>query len=87
MRSGHGSGNSVSAIKTATKQVIATIRVGRRPRGIAITPNGKEIYATNVGGWDNLCHRLRHIDCDRDHPYRFYPVLLHISPRAENRAA
>jgi hypothetical protein len=67
--------------------VIATIRVGRRPRGIAITPNGKEIYATNVGGWDNLCHRLRHIDCDRDHPYRFCPVLLHISPRAENRAA
>jgi YVTN family beta-propeller protein len=39
--------NSVSAIDTATQQVIATIPVGQSPMGIAITPNGEEVYATN----------------------------------------
>ena len=39
--------NSVSAIDTATHQVIATIPVGQKPMGIAITPNGQEVYATN----------------------------------------
>jgi YVTN family beta-propeller protein len=39
--------NSVSAIDTATQQVIATIPVGVSPMGIAITPNGEEVYATN----------------------------------------
>ena len=42
-------GNSVSAIDTATKQVIATIPVGRGPLGIGVTPNGEEVYATNQG--------------------------------------
>jgi len=39
--------DSVSAIDTATHQVIATIPVGQKPMGIAITPNGQEVYATN----------------------------------------
>jgi len=39
--------DSVSAIDTATQQVIATIPVGRAPMGIAVTPNGEEVYATN----------------------------------------
>ncbi len=38
---------SVSAIDTATQQVIATIPVGQKPMGIAITPNGEEVYVTN----------------------------------------
>jgi YVTN family beta-propeller protein len=42
-------GDSVSAIDTATKQVIATIPVGQGPEGIGITPNGEEVYATNQG--------------------------------------
>jgi YVTN family beta-propeller protein len=42
-------GNSVSAIDTATKQVIATIPTGQAPEGIAVTPNGDEVYATNQG--------------------------------------
>jgi YVTN family beta-propeller protein len=44
--------DSVSAIDTATKQVIATIPVGQgqHPMGIAITPNGEEVYATNQHG-------------------------------------
>jgi YVTN family beta-propeller protein len=40
-------GNSVSAIDTATNQVLATIPVGRGPLGIGVTPNGNEVYATN----------------------------------------
>src|SRR6266536_2969571 len=42
-------GDSVSAIDTATKQLIATIPVGQAPEGIAVTPNGEEVYATNQG--------------------------------------
>jgi YVTN family beta-propeller protein len=41
-------GNSVSAIDTATKQLIATIPVGQRPRAIAITPDGREVYTADV---------------------------------------
>jgi YVTN family beta-propeller protein len=46
--------DSVSAIDTATKQLIATIPLGQntRPMGIAITPNGEEVYATNQYGGD-----------------------------------
>ena len=40
-------GNSVSAIDTATQQLIATIPVGGGPEGIGITPNDEEVYATN----------------------------------------
>jgi YVTN family beta-propeller protein len=43
----NGTNGTVSAIDTATKQLIATITVGHRPIGIAITPNGQEVYATN----------------------------------------
>ncbi|MGH7963571.1 MAG: beta-propeller fold lactonase family protein [Candidatus Binatia bacterium] len=42
--------NRVSAISTATNTVIATIRVGKRPRGIALSPNGALAYVTNFGG-------------------------------------
>jgi YVTN family beta-propeller protein len=46
--------NSVSAIDTATQQVIATIPLGLNfaPMGIAITPNGEEVYATDQYGGD-----------------------------------
>lgn len=40
-------GNCVSAIDTATQQVIATIPVGGAPMGSAITPNGEELYVCN----------------------------------------
>jgi len=39
--------DSVSAIDTATQQLIATIPAGGGPEGIGITPNGEEVYATN----------------------------------------
>lgn len=41
--------NKVSVINTATNTVTAKIRVGKRPRGIAISPNGALAYVTNFG--------------------------------------
>jgi YVTN family beta-propeller protein len=43
----YGAPGSVSVIDTATQQVIATIPVGTAPLGIAVTPNGQEVYVTN----------------------------------------
>lgn len=40
-------GNTVSVIDTATDAVIATIRVGTAPIGVAITPNGRRVYVAN----------------------------------------
>jgi YVTN family beta-propeller protein len=42
----------VSVIDTATKQVVGTIKVGGRPKGIAITPDGKTAYVANFGSED-----------------------------------
>jgi YVTN family beta-propeller protein len=40
-------GNTVSVIDTATNTVSATICVGNRPYGVAITPDGAKLYVTN----------------------------------------
>ena len=44
-----GGTNAVYVIDTATNAVIETIReqMGRRPWGIAITPDGKKVYTAN----------------------------------------
>src|SRR5205814_8582260 len=39
--------NTVSVIDTATNTVVATIPVGFRPFGVAITPDGTRAYVTN----------------------------------------
>jgi len=39
--------NTVSVINTKTNTVVATIPVGSRPSGLAITPNGKFAYVAN----------------------------------------
>jgi YVTN family beta-propeller protein len=36
------SDNNVSVINTATNMVVATVPMGDDPRGVAVTPNGKE---------------------------------------------
>jgi YVTN family beta-propeller protein len=41
---------TVSVIATATNTVAATIRVGNRPYGVAITPDGAKLYVTNQEG-------------------------------------
>jgi YVTN family beta-propeller protein len=40
--------NSVSVVSTATNVVEETIRVGREPRGIAISPDAASAYVTNA---------------------------------------
>lgn len=42
-------GDSVSVIDAATNTVIKTVPVGRRPRGIGLSPDGKEIYIAASG--------------------------------------
>ena len=42
-------GNDVSVIDTEQNKVIATIPVGKRPRGIGVAPDGKEIYVAISG--------------------------------------
>ena len=39
--------NTVSVIDTATDMVIATVPVGLRPGGVAVTPDGSKVYITN----------------------------------------
>jgi YVTN family beta-propeller protein len=41
--------DTVSAINTADRTVVATIPVGADPNGIAALPNGSRVYAMNYG--------------------------------------
>lgn len=41
--------NSVSIIASATQSVISTIPVGKRPRGIKVTPDGRRFYVALSG--------------------------------------
>ena len=42
-------GDSVTVIDATTNQVSATINIGKRPRGIGISPDGSEIYVAVSG--------------------------------------
>jgi YVTN family beta-propeller protein len=47
---GNGLGcNGVLVIDTATNMVVATVKVGNGPRGIAVTPDGTHAYVANAG--------------------------------------
>jgi YVTN family beta-propeller protein len=46
----NGGSNTVSVIDTATNTVIATVNVGDRPQGVAVSPDGTAVYVTNYGG-------------------------------------
>jgi len=48
MSKNSGSG-TVTPIRTRTNRVLKAIRVGRDPRYIAITPNGRSAYVANSG--------------------------------------
>ena len=41
--------DTVSVIDAATNQVIKTVAVGKRPRGIGISPDGSEVYVAVSG--------------------------------------
>ena len=54
--------NNVSVIDTATKTEIAAVKVGRRPYGIAVTPDGTRVYVANCGNNENLGNTVSIID-------------------------
>ncbi len=39
--------DDVSVIDAATNKVVRTIKVGKRPRGVAISPDGRRVYISN----------------------------------------
>src|SRR5881628_1724866 len=39
--------DNVTLIDAATRKVIQTIPVGKRPRGVAVSPDGRRVYVTN----------------------------------------
>ena len=41
--------DTVSVLELSPLQVLATVTVGRGPLGVAVTPNGEEVYVTNFG--------------------------------------
>ena len=42
-------GDSVSVIDTKTNQVIKTIAIGKRPRGVGLAPDGSAVYVAVSG--------------------------------------
>src|SRR2546427_1577416 len=39
--------DNVTVIDAATRKVIKSIPVGKRPRGVAVSPDGRRVYVTN----------------------------------------
>jgi YVTN family beta-propeller protein len=60
-------GESVSVLDTDKAEVVATVNVGKRPRGLKLSPDGKEVYVA-VSGLpkcpptvpDEECAKLKH---------------------------
>ena len=61
--------SSVSIIDTATDKVVSTMKIGQKPRGIAISPDGKRLYIS-----DQTANALRVIDTDKNEVVGRYPV-------------
>uniref|UniRef100_UPI001FEC9B79 PKD domain-containing protein n=1 Tax=Methanosarcina spelaei TaxID=1036679 RepID=UPI001FEC9B79 len=71
---------TVSVIDTAANKVIAIVNVGTSPRGIAITPDGKEAYVTDlysnkVSVIDTITNTLTYIV-----PVGIYPHGIVVTP-------
>ena len=43
----NGGSNNVSVINTTTNSLAATVTVGVNPQGVAVTPDGSNVYVTN----------------------------------------
>ncbi|EME52374.1 hypothetical protein H074_32744 [Amycolatopsis decaplanina DSM 44594] len=46
---GTGDGDSVTVIDTRVKKIIATIKVGAKPRNLVATPDQRRVYTANAG--------------------------------------
>src|SRR6266404_6593674 len=52
---------SISIIDTATDKVVSTLKIGQKPRGIAVAPDGKRLYIS-----DQTANALVVVDLDRN---------------------
>jgi YVTN family beta-propeller protein len=43
----NGRGGTLSVIDTARDSIVASMRAGTRPWGVAVTPDGRKIYTAN----------------------------------------
>src|SRR3989440_1085017 len=66
---------SISIIDTATDKVVSTMKIGQKPRGIAISPDGKRLYIS-----DQTANALRVIDTGKN--AEITQVTLGESPEA-----
>src|SRR2546426_11415032 len=39
--------DDVTVIDAATRAVVGTIKVGKRPRGVTVSPDGRKVYVSN----------------------------------------
>src|ERR1043166_7413152 len=51
---------SVSVVDTATDKVVSTLKIGEKPRGIALSPDAKRLYIS-----DQTANALRVIDTEK----------------------
>jgi YVTN family beta-propeller protein len=65
----NGRGGTVSAIDVATDSIRASVAVGQRPWGIALTPDGKKLYTANGPSSD-----VSVVDTDRFQVIKKLPV-------------
>src|SRR2546421_5772007 len=66
---------TISVIDTATDKVVSTLKVGQKPRGIALSPDAKRLYVS-----DQTANALRVIDVDKN--AEIAQVALGDSPEA-----
>ena len=62
--------DSVTVVRTDTQRVIATIAVGRDPRSVAVSPDGRYAYVANAA--DGTISVIKVINAD---PNRFFAAL------------
>ncbi|HEY3369741.1 MAG TPA: hypothetical protein VGK10_02770 [Prolixibacteraceae bacterium] len=52
-------------VDTRQKKIISSVKTGRYPFGIVLSPNGDKVYVANVGMFEYS--KIGHIEADRDH--------------------
>jgi len=67
----------VSVIDTATNTVTATVPVGEWPRGVAVSPDGKTVYAVDSGKYPDYTRSVSVIDAATNTVKAMVPVGNH----------
>ncbi len=62
-----GEDGFVSVIDTSTRKVVTTLNVGKYPKEIAVTPDGKKVYVVVKGSYENnYSNNISVIDTSND---------------------